>query len=50
VPADEVSQARLCAELVQMVRDQIGAVTGIRQVDIVAALPRTRSERSCGSR
>ncbi|HYN72836.1 MAG TPA: AMP-binding protein [Nakamurella sp.] len=43
VPADEVSRARLCAELVQMVRDQIGAVTGIRQVDIVAALPRTRS-------
>ena len=43
VPADEVSQARLCAELVQLVRDQIGAVTGIRQVDIVAALPRTRS-------
>ena len=43
VPVDEVSQARLCAELVQLVRDQIGAVTGIRQVDIVAALPRTRS-------
>ncbi len=26
-----------------MVRDQIGAVTAIRQVDIVAALPKTRS-------
>ena len=37
------ARARLCAELVQLVRDQIGAVTGIRQVDVVAALPRTRS-------
>ena len=43
VPTDEASQARLCADLVQMVREQIGAVTGIRQVDVVAALPRTRS-------
>jgi len=43
VPMDERYRARLCAELVQTVRDQIGAVTGIRQVDVVAALPRTRS-------
>ena len=43
VPDDDAYRARLCAELVQLVRDQIGAVTGIRQVDVVAALPRTRS-------
>ena len=43
VPTDDASQTRLCAELVQMVRDQIGAVAAIRQVDIVAALPKTRS-------
>ena len=43
VPTDDAYRARLCAELVQLVRDQIGAVTGIRQVDVVAALPRTRS-------
>lgn len=43
VPTDGAYRARLCAELVQLVRDQIGAVTGIRQVDVVAALPRTRS-------
>ncbi len=43
VPMDESYRARLCAELVQTVRDQIGAVTGIRQVDVVVALPRTRS-------
>jgi len=43
VPTDDASQTRLCAELVQLVRDQIGAVAAIRQVDIVAALPKTRS-------
>jgi len=43
VPMDDSYRARLCAELVQMVRDQIGAGTGIRQVDVVAALPSTRS-------
>jgi propionyl-CoA synthetase len=42
-PTDDASQTRLCAELVQLVRDQIGAVAAIRQVDIVAALPKTRS-------
>ncbi len=31
------------AELVQMVRDQIGPVAGLRRVDVVAALPKTRS-------
>jgi propionyl-CoA synthetase len=43
VPTDTAYRSRLCAELVQLVRDQIGAVTGIRQVDVVAALPKTRS-------
>ena len=46
VPTDGAYRARLCAELVQLVRDQIGAVTGIRQVDVVAALPRTRSGKT----
>ena len=46
VPTDAAYRARLCAELVQLVRDQIGAVTGIRQVDVVAALPRTRSGKT----
>ena len=43
VPTDTVYRSRLCAELVQLVRDQIGAVTAINQVDVVAALPKTRS-------
>jgi propionyl-CoA synthetase len=43
VPTDTAYRARLCAELVQLVRDQIGAVTAINQVDVVAALPKTRS-------
>ena len=43
VPSDGSYQARLCADLVQLIRDQIGAVTGIRQVEVVAALPKTRS-------
>jgi propionyl-CoA synthetase len=33
----------VCAELVQLVRDQIGPVAALRQVDVVAALPKTRS-------
>ena len=35
--------AVLTAELVAAVRAEIGAVAGLRQVDIVAALPKTRS-------
>jgi len=31
------------AELIQLVRDQIGPVAALRQVDVVAALPKTRS-------
>ena len=34
---------RIRAELVQRVRDEVGAVAALRQVDIVAALPKTRS-------
>ncbi len=33
----------VAAELVQRVRDEIGAVAALRQVDIVSALPKTRS-------
>jgi propionyl-CoA synthetase len=33
----------IAAELVQLVRDQIGAVAALRRVDVVAALPKTRS-------
>jgi propionyl-CoA synthetase len=34
---------RIRAELVQRVRDEVGAVASLRQVDIVGALPKTRS-------
>ena len=34
---------RICAELVHRVRDEVGAVASLRQVDIVAGLPKTRS-------
>jgi propionyl-CoA synthetase len=40
VDADHTTVA---AELVQLVREQIGAVSALRQVDVVAALPKTRS-------
>jgi len=33
----------LASELVKLVRDEIGAVACLKQVDIVAALPKTRS-------
>ena len=33
----------LAAELVQLVRDEIGAVAAFRLVDVVPALPKTRS-------
>jgi propionyl-CoA synthetase len=33
----------LSAELVELVRDQIGPVAALRRVDIIAALPKTRS-------
>jgi propionyl-CoA synthetase len=31
------------AELVQLIRDRIGPVAALKQVDVVAALPKTRS-------
>ncbi|MDQ1632224.1 MAG: propionyl-CoA synthetase, partial [Frankiaceae bacterium] len=39
----EVDEAALTAELVAMVRDQIGPVAAFRQVTVVASLPKTRS-------
>jgi len=39
----ERDQAELAAEMVQMVRDQIGAVASLKDVAVVAALPKTRS-------
>ncbi|WP_426566501.1 propionyl-CoA synthetase [Angustibacter sp. McL0619] len=35
--------AAVAAECVQRVRDEVGAVAALRQVDVVAALPKTRS-------
>jgi propionyl-CoA synthetase len=37
------SQEQVVKELVQAVRDDIGAVASLKQIDIVAALPKTRS-------
>jgi propionyl-CoA synthetase len=39
----DVNEARLRAELVQLVREQIGPVAAFRDVNIVPALPKTRS-------
>jgi propionyl-CoA synthetase len=39
----EADPAALAAELVAMVRERIGAVAALRRVDVVAALPKTRS-------
>jgi propionyl-CoA synthetase len=51
--AAEGYEAGLRAELVQMVRDQVGAVASLKDVAVVAALPKTRSARSsarpCGT-
>ena len=35
--------ATISAELVQLIRDQIGPVAALRRVDVVAGLPKTRS-------
>jgi propionyl-CoA synthetase len=35
--------AAISAELVQLIRDRIGPVAALKQVDVVAALPKTRS-------
>ena len=39
----EIEPERLSAELVAMVRDQIGPVAALRRVDLVNGLPKTRS-------
>ncbi|MBK8731161.1 MAG: propionyl-CoA synthetase [Tetrasphaera sp.] len=39
----ETEGARIVKELVQRVRDEVGAVASLRQVDIVGGLPKTRS-------
>jgi propionyl-CoA synthetase len=39
----ETEPAQLSAELVAAVRSEIGAVASLREVDVVAALPKTRS-------
>jgi len=39
----DADPAALATELVQLIRDQIGAVAALRRVDVVAALPKTRS-------
>jgi len=39
----EADPAAIAAELVQLVRDLIGPVAALRQVDVVPALPKTRS-------
>jgi propionyl-CoA synthetase len=39
----DVAPERLTAELVAMVREQIGPVAALREVDVVAGLPKTRS-------
>ena len=39
----ERDHGSIARELVQLVRDRLGAVASLRQVDVVAALPKTRS-------
>jgi propionyl-CoA synthetase len=39
----DVDAGHLRAELVQLVRDEIGAVASFKDVDVVPALPKTRS-------
>jgi propionyl-CoA synthetase len=41
--ADDAARHALEAELVQRVRDEVGPVAALRQVDVVEALPKTRS-------
>ncbi len=43
VDLDDEGRAALADELVQRVRDEVGAVAALRQVDVVDALPKTRS-------
>ena len=43
VDLDDAGREQLQAELVKRVRDEVGAVASLRQVDVVDALPKTRS-------
>ncbi|WP_226344635.1 propionyl-CoA synthetase [Agilicoccus flavus] len=43
VDLDEAGQERLRAQLVARVRDEVGAVAALKLVDVVLALPKTRS-------
>ncbi|WP_026180973.1 acetate--CoA ligase [Demetria terragena] len=43
VELDDAAIEQLRAELVQRVRDEVGAVAALKQVDVVTALPKTRS-------
>jgi propionyl-CoA synthetase len=39
----DTSSEVVSGELVQLIRDRIGAVAALRRVDVVTALPKTRS-------
>jgi len=39
----DIDHDQLRTELVQRVRDEVGAVASLRTIDVVAALPKTRS-------
>src|SRR5690606_17510310 len=43
IEPDEAGREELVAQLVRRVRDEVGAVAALRQVDVVDALPKTRS-------
>ena len=42
-PGASADPATVRAELIQLIRDKIAPVAALRQVDVVAALPKTRS-------
>jgi propionyl-CoA synthetase len=44
------SAETVAAQVVQRVRDEVGAVAALRQVDVVSALPKTRSGKCCARR
>ena len=43
IELDDEGTEQLRAELVKRVREEVGAVAALRQVDVVEALPKTRS-------
>ena len=42
--------AQLHAEIVQLIRDEIGPVASLRRVDIIAGLRKPAQARSCANR